>query len=184
MALTETKPIALGFKAPDFRLLDTKDNQWKTLDSLAGPKGTLVAFICNHCPYVVHVIENFVALSKELNAKGIHTIAISSNDIEKYPQDGPEKMKAFAAEHGFDFPYLFDESQSVAKAYQAECTPDFSLFDEKLKCVYRGRMDASTPGNGKENNGADLREAAQRILEGLTPIEQQHPSMGCNIKWK
>ena len=141
-------------------------------------------FICNHCPYVVHVIKELVSVTKTYQAKGIGFVAISANDIENYPDDSPEKMKLFAQENNFSFPYLYDETQEVAKAYDAACTPDFSLFDENENCVYRGRLDASTPGNNMPNDGKDLRLALDCLLKGENIPESQYPSMGCNIKWK
>ena len=162
MALTETKPINIGFKAPDFSLIDSKDNQSKSLENLKGRNGTIIAFICNHCPYVIHVIDEIISLTKDYQEKGINLIAINSNDVEKYPEDSPELMMA----------------------YHAACTPDFSLFDADLKCVYRGRLDASTPGNKVGLTGADLRKAIDNLLAEKAPLEEQFPSMGCNIKWK
>lgn len=184
MALTETKPINIGFKAPDFSLIDSKDNQSKSLENLKGRNGTIIAFICNHCPYVIHVIDEIISLTKDYQEKGINLIAINSNDVEKYPEDSPELMKKWAEDKNFPFPYLFDETQEVAMAYHAACTPDFSLFDADLKCVYRGRLDASTPGNKVGLTGADLRKAIDNLLAEKAPLEEQFPSMGCNIKWK
>jgi len=141
-------------------------------------------FICNHCPYVILVQEEIVRIAREYKEQEISFVAISSNDIKNYPQDSPERMKSHAKENGFNFPYLYDESQEVAKAYQAACTPDFYLFDSQDKCVYRGRMDNATPGNGQKVTGHDLRNALTSLITGL-PIENiQSPSMGCNIKWK
>ncbi|TXC75578.1 thioredoxin family protein [Luteibaculum oceani] len=184
MALTKTKPKELGFKAPDFSLLDPKDNESKTLNLLMGKRGTIVAFICNHCPYVKHVIEEINNIAIDYKERGINLIAINSNDIENYPEDHPDKMVEWANALGFQFPYLFDENQEVAKAYDAVCTPEFSLFDEELKCVYRGRLDAASPGNKAPVNGADLRAAIDSLLSGNKEIPNQIPSMGCNIKWK
>jgi thiol-disulfide isomerase/thioredoxin len=144
----------------------------------------VVAFICNHCPYVVHVIEEFVAFAREAQKLGVRVIAISSNDPAKYPEDAPERMTVFAANYGFTFPYLFDESQDIARAYSAACTPDLYVFDADLACVYRGRLDESTPGNGKPVTGTDLREAVESVLNGQPVSEEQWPSIGCSIKWR
>jgi peroxiredoxin len=184
MALTPTTQIELGFKAPQFLLPDTVTGNLLGFDDIKGEKGTLVMFICNHCPYVVHVIKELVSVAKTYQAKGFGFVAISANDIENYPDDSPEKMTLFAQENNFSFPYLFDETQDVAKAYDAACTPDFSLFDENENCVYRGRLDASTPGNKMPNDGKDLRFALDCLLKGEKIPEPQYPSMGCNIKWK
>lgn len=184
MALTETTNKGLHFKAPNFQLPDTISQNTKGLNEVKGEKGTVVMFICNHCPYVVHVIEEIVSLAKEYQSKGIGFVAISSNDIENYPDDAPDKMKLFAEQNQFSFPYLYDESQDVAKAYDAACTPDFSVFNSDLNCVYRGRLDDSTPGNGKPLTGQDLRNALDELLSNGKVSEPQYPSMGCNIKWK
>ena len=184
MALTETRKIALGFDAPKFSLLDVVRNEHRQLKDLKGEKATVVMFICNHCPYVIHVREQLVKLANYYRLKGIGFIATSSNDVENYPQDSPEEMRKLADEMGFPFPYLFDETQEVAKAYQAECTPDFMVFDSSLKCIYRGRLDDSTPGNGRPVTGSDLRTVLNDVLEGNRLRGEQFPSMGCNIKWK
>ena len=184
MALTPTKQIALSFKAPDFNLADTSSGNQISFSDVKGNKGTLVMFICNHCPYVIHVIEELVRVANDFLPKEIGFVAISSNDVENYPDDSPEKMKAFAATHNFPFPYLYDETQEIAKAYTAECTPDFSLFDENDLCVYRGRLDGSRPGNNVPVTGEDLRTALSQLLAGKKIPEEQLPSMGCNIKWK
>ena len=184
MALTPSNMLPLGTKAPTFTLPDTVSDKDLSLEDLASDKGTVIMFICNHCPYVIHVNKELVSIAEEYQAKGIAFIAISSNDVENYPADSPALMKTHAAEQGYPFPYLYDESQAVAKAYDAACTPDFYLFDGELNLSYRGRMDASTPGNGVENNGEDLRKALDSILAGKVMFENQIPSMGCNIKWK
>lgn len=184
MALTETTKKGLGFKAPDFKLLDTVTQQQKALNELVGLKGTVVMFICNHCPYVVHVMDEIVKVANDYQNKGIGFIAISSNDVENYPADSPEKMNLFAQEYQFPFSYLYDETQQVAKAYDAACTPDFSVFNADLSCIYRGRLDDSTPGNGNPLTGKDLRAALDEMLNSGNAIEPQYPSMGCNIKWK
>lgn len=184
MALTETIPLALGYTAPAFQLPDTVSGRNLSLEELRGEKATVVMFICNHCPYVVHIREKLVELAHDYQSRGVAFIAISSNDIVNYPQDAPDKMKALAEEMAFPFPYLYDESQEVAKAYEAACTPDFSVFDAELKCVYRGRLDDSSPGNGKPLTGADLGACLDAILSGNPVSAAQYPSMGCNIKWK
>ncbi len=183
MARTLSNMLPLGTLAPDFALPDPAGQVW-TLKDFGPAKGLLVAFICNHCPYVVHVIDGFVSLTREYGQRGVRVVAISANDVANYPADAPDKMALFAEAHGFDFPYLYDESQSVARAYDAACTPDFYLFGADMRLVYRGRMDASTPGNGVAVTGTDLRAALDALLAGAAPAAEQVPSMGCNIKWK
>jgi len=184
MVLTPTTPIPLGFIAPDFTLPDTISGRDSSLKELASENGTVIMFICNHCPYVKHVIEGIVALANDYIPKGISFIAISSNDAENYPDDSPEKMNEEAKRLGFPFPYLYDETQEVAKAYHAACTPDFNIFDGALKCVYRGQLDDSRPGNNIPVIGKDIRKALDDLLEGKKISEDQIPSIGCNIKWK
>jgi len=184
MALKESNMLALGTKAPAFDLPDTVSGKNLSLASLQSEKATVIMFICNHCPYVIHINEELVALAKSYQEKGVSFIAISSNDVNNYPQDGPDKMKVHAETVGYPFPYLYDESQEVAKAYDAACTPDFYVFNNNMDLAYRGRMDAASPGNGKENNGADLRNALDSLLSEQAISDVQHPSMGCNIKWK
>ena len=184
MALTPSNMLPLGTQAPDFSLPDTVSGQTRSLSELASDKATVVMFICNHCPYVLHVNDELVRLAREYTAKGVSFIAISSNDAEEYPQDGPDEMRRHAAEVGYPFPYLYDESQEVARAYDAACTPDFYVFDGDLKLAYRGRLDGSTPGNDVPLTGEDLRAALDAVLAGDTPSENQQPSMGCNVKWK
>lgn len=185
MAVTPSNMLPIGTKAPDFNLYDAVSGRQKSLDELKSDKGTLVMFICNHCPYVKHVNPELVRLANDYKEKGISFIAISSNDVESHPQDSPDKMKQVAKDQGYPFPYLYDETQEVAKAYKAACTPDFFLFDGDLKLIYRGRLDESSPGNNKPLNGKDLRNALDKLLVGGTiPEEEQVPSMGCNIKWK
>jgi peroxiredoxin len=184
MAATETLRIPLGFKAPDFRLLDTVSDTPLSLNELKGEIATVIMFICNHCPYVKHVNQQLVSLANDYLAKGIAFIAISSNDVVNYPQDGPELMKANAKEEKYPFPYLYDETQEVAKAYHAACTPDFSIFDKDLLCVYRGQLDDSRPKNDSISDGKDIRAALDNILAGNPVSEKQIPSLGCNIKWK
>lgn len=184
MALTPTKKIPLGFKAPEFSLPDMISGRMLGFEDVKGERGTLVMFICNHCPYVKHVIHELVRLGNEYMPKGIGFVAVNSNDADKYPEDSPEKMKEFAALNHFPFPYLYDESQEVAKAYDAACTPDFDLFDANGLCVYRGRLDGARPGNDVPVTGQDMRLAFDQLLAGEAIPEEQLPSMGCNIKWK
>jgi peroxiredoxin len=184
MADTPSKMVPLGMIAPDFVLPDTISGENKSLTDLKSEKATVIMFICNHCPFVKHVQKQLVKLAREYQAKGISFVAISSNDVEKYPDDSPQRMKEVAQELGYPFPYLYDESQEVARAYNAACTPDFYVFDKNLKLVYRGQMDASRPGNNIPVTGKDLREALDNILQGKPVSEDQRPSIGCNIKWK
>ena len=184
MALTESNDFTIGKKAPDFALINTVDNKSYSLTTAKGKKGTVLMFICNHCPFVIHVNPELIKMANEYQAKGIHFIAISSNEIEKYPQDGPQLMKQVAEDLKYPFPYLFDETQEVAKAYAAACTPDFYVFDADLKAVYHGQLDASRPGNGKPVTGKDIRNALNHLLENKAALEHQKPSVGCGIKWK
>lgn len=184
MAETPSTMIPLGTKAPSFRLLDTRTNQLVSLDDLKSSKGTVIMFLCNHCPYVKYIQSRLVELVKEYQGKGISFIAISSNDADAYPQDGPEKMRIEAENHHYTFPYLYDETQEIAKAYHASCTPDFYVFDNELHCIYRGRFDSATPGNHHQVTGNDLSMALDNILSGNPQTNDQKPSLGCNIKWK
>ncbi|XOV66143.1 MAG: thioredoxin family protein [Fluviicola sp.] len=184
MALTESNPFPLGTQAPDFILPDTKSGMQMDLTQLKGEKGTAIFFICNHCPFVIHVNDELVRMAKEYEEKGIGFIAISSNNVETHPQDGPEFMKEHAEKQGYPFPYLYDETQEVAKVYDATCTPDLYLFDKDLKAVYHGQLDDSRPGNDIPVTGKDFRKAMDQLLEGNDPIEKQKPSIGCGIKWK
>ncbi len=184
MAETPSMMIPLGTKAPDFRLLDVCSDKYVTLQELKSDVATVVMFICNHCPYVKHIQEKLVEVTTKYKEKGIHFIAINSNDVENYPADSPELMKAEAEKHRYPFPYLYDETQEVAKAYHAACTPDLYVFDKDLKCVYRGRFDEATPGNRKPVTGADLCAALDNILASKPVNSHQLPSVGCNIKWK
>ncbi|EAY29361.1 thioredoxin family protein [Microscilla marina] len=184
MALTPTKQIPLGFIAPDFTLPDTVSGKTMSLEQLKSDKATVVMFICNHCPYVKHVNDALVALANDYMPKGVAFVAISSNDAEAYPADGPEQMKTEATRLGYPFPYLYDETQEVAKAYTAECTPDFNIFDGNLRCVYRGQLDGSRPGSNVPVTGKDMRQALDAILAGKPVSTDQTPSVGCNIKWK
>lgn len=183
MSSTPSTMMELGTKAPDFKLFDTVNNQLVSLDDFNNAKGLLVVFMCNHCPYVKHILDEFVIAARDLQQKGIGVVAISSNDVENYPDDSPVKMAAEARAHQFSFPYLYDGTQEVAKAYKAACTPDFFLFDENDELVYRGQFDDSRPGNEKPVTGQDLREAVEFLLDGKVK-EDQKPSIGCNIKWK
>ena len=184
MARTLTNQIPLGFKAIDFKLTDVVTDKKVNLQDVAMKNGLVVMFICNHCPYVVHVIDQIVELANDYLKKDIGFVAISSNDVVNYPDDDPEKMKLFAKERKFKFPYLYDESQEIAKVYDAACTPDFNVFNEKLECVYRGQLDESRPGNKSKVDGKDLRLALDYVLD-LKEIDfLQKPSIGCNIKWK
>jgi peroxiredoxin len=183
MAETASKMIALGTKAPDFNLLDTRFQRQVSLQEMKSPVATVVMFICNHCPYVKHIQTKLVEVVKHYQTKKINFVAISANDVKQYPQDSPEKMREEAEKHHYTFPYLYDETQAVAKAYQAACTPDFYVFDHDLRCVYRGRFDASTPGNGQVVSGNELSAALENILDGKPVSSDQKASLGCNIKW-
>jgi peroxiredoxin len=174
--------VELGSPAPDFVLTDPSGGAW-ALGKVAGDKPALVAFICNHCPYVVHIADAFSAFAKEYQDKGLAIVAISANDTDAYPQDAPAKMGEFARRHGFSFPYLYDETQETARAYGAVCTPDLFLFDKDKKLVYRGQFDSTRPNRGTPT-GADLRAAADAVLAGRKPAADQKPSVGCSIKWK
>ncbi|MFK7809474.1 MAG: thioredoxin family protein, partial [Saprospiraceae bacterium] len=166
------------------KLKDTVSGKEKTLADIPSEKAKVIMFICNHCPYVLHITEELAQLAKDYKKKGVGFVAISSNDVEKYPTDSPSNMKAFAKDEGFSFPYLYDETQEVAKAYDAACTPDFYIFDEEDRLVYRGRLDSSRPNSGIPVNGEELRAALDAVIAGEKVSEKQYPSMGCNIKWK
>lgn len=176
--------LPLGTKAPGFTLPDVVSGKEISLSDILSDKATVIMFICNHCPYVLHVNPEIVRLAKDYQAKGVQFVGISSNDVDRYPQDSPEKMKALAEEVGYTFPYLYDESQEVAKAYDAACTPDFYVFDGAGKLFYRGRLDESRPKNDKPLTGADLRGALDAVLAGEPAPDKQYPSGGCGIKWK
>ncbi|HUH29244.1 thioredoxin family protein [Gelidibacter sp.] len=184
MAQTPSNMLPLGTKAPFFELMDTVSDEKLTLDDCKGLKGTVIMFICNHCPFVIHVNSKLVQLAKEYKSRGIDFVAISSNDIEKYPQDGPEFMKKTAIDQGYIFPYLYDQTQEVAKAYNAACTPDFYVFDAHLELVYRGQLDGSRPGNDIPVTGEDISNALDALLENQPISQDQKPSIGCNIKWR
>ncbi len=182
MVLTESSNLAIGSAAPEFTLPDTRDAQDISLSDFQN-QPILIVFMCNHCPYVVHLIDALVNTSHHFAQKGIATVCISSNDTAKYPQDGPEKMKALALNKGFEFPYCFDESQSVARAYGAVCTPDIYLFDAQHALYYHGQFDETRPGAGQAH-GLDLVNAAASMLAGNPAPEISRPSVGCSIKWK
>ena len=184
MARTPSVMIPLGFKAPAFELLDVKTDQIIKSEDLFGIKGTLIMFICNHCPFVKHINEQIVQIANDYKNSGIKLIAISSNDIVNYPEDSPVEMKKIAIKEKFIFPYLFDETQIVAKSYDAACTPDFFIFNNSKKLVYRGQLDDSRPGNNIDVTGIDIRNALDSLinLKEVNPV--QKPSIGCNIKWK
>jgi len=184
MAQTPSNMLPLGTTAPDFKLLETVTEQSLSLDEAKGLNGTVIMFICNHCPFVKNVNKELVRLAKDYKTKGINFIAISSNDVENYPQDAPDKMKETAKTEGYIFPYLYDASQQVAKAYKAACTPDFYVFDDQLKLVYRGQLDDSRPSNGVPVDGKDIRNALNALLNNQPVSPEQKPSIGCNIKWK
>jgi peroxiredoxin len=176
--------LPLGTKAPDFRLPDTRTGKSVSLGDFSPAPAFLAVFTCNHCPFAMHVRNAMVTLIKEYQAKGLAAVGISANDVGSHPQDGPAEMAKVAAAAGFTFPYLYDESQDVARAYHAACTPDFFLFDKSRQLVYRGQMDSSRPGNGVPLTGADLRAALDAVVEGRPVSGEQKPSIGCGIKWK
>jgi peroxiredoxin len=183
MAATPSTMAPLGMSAPDFTLPDAMGKEY-SLSDFQGSKGLLVVFICSHCPFVIHIRQQLGNFGREYQAKGLSVVAVVSNDLDQYPQDGPEGMIREAKEGGYTFPYLLDETQEVAKAYQAACTPDFFLFDEDRKLVYRGQFDGSRPGNEVPVTGQDLRAAADAVLAGDPVFQDQRSSIGCNIKWK
>ena len=183
MASVTSTMLPLGTKAPAFDLPDTRGNTVSISDFRDAP-ALLVVFMSNHCPYVKHIRASFVELVKEYQARGVAVVGINSNDVEAYPDDSPALMAGDAQTYGYTFPYLYDESQEVARAYRAACTPDFFLFDRSGRLVYRGQMDSSRPGNDKALTGEDLRAALDAVLAGEQVNPQQRPSMGCNIKWK
>ncbi len=184
MALTASTMLPLGTPAPAFELPDTVSSETIRLDTFAGRKGLLVMFICNHCPYVMHINAELVRLGEDYAGPELGMVAIVSNDADNYPDDAPDKLKSRAKELGYRFAYCHDESQEIAKAYTAACTPDFFLFDADRRLVYRGQLDESRPENGLPVTGKDLRAAIDAVLAGRAPAGEQKPSMGCNIKWK
>ena len=183
MVATASTMLPLGTKAPQFELPNVLDGNGIKIEENES-SAHLVAFVCNHCPYVIHLIDHLAEYFNQLTGEGISTYLISSNDIDKYPADSPDKMKDLAIENGFQFPYLFDGDQSVAKAYKAACTPDFFIFDKELSLFYRGRYDESRPGNEFPVTGNDIKGALKSLLAGGAPPGSQQPSMGCNVKWK
>lgn len=184
MALTPSTMLPLGTSAPDFSLADTVSGKTVSLASFAGKKALLVIFLCNHCPYVKHLKAGLAALGKDYEKKDAAIVGISANDPRTHPDDAPEKLAADAKAQGYRFPVLFDETQKVAQAYQAACTPDFFVFDAARKLVYRGQFDSSRPGNGQPVTGADVRAALDAAIAGKAPASKQQPSIGCNIKWR
>jgi len=184
MALTLSNMLPLATKAPNFKLIDVATKDLVSLENVRGEKGTVIMFLSNHCPFVKHVNDEIVRIANDYRVTGFGFVAISSNNIENYPQDAPMFMEETAREENYSFPYLYDESQEIAKLYDAACTPDFYLFDAELKLVYRGQLDNSRPGNGIPVNGRDLREALDNILNNHPQRTEQKPSIGCNIKWK
>ena len=184
MAAVESTMLELGTKAPNFELPNVVTGKKVSLSDFGDVSGLLVIFMCNHCPFVKHVRQGIVQLAGDYKEKGIETVAIMSNDVSTHPGDHPDKMKEEAVKFDYPFPYLYDESQEVAKAYKAACTPDFFLFDDNLELYYRGQLDDARPGNDEPVNGKDLRNAMDRMLKGEEPPQIQKPSMGCNIKWK
>jgi peroxiredoxin len=184
MAETPSTMLALGTPAPDFTLPDVVSRKTISLRTFAGKKGLLVMFLSRHCPYVRHVKDELARIGKEYGGRGIGMVAVSANDVSGYPDDAPERLKEMAEESGFTFPFCFDESQETARAFSAACTPDFFLFDDKRKLVYRGELDDSRPGNNVPVTGRELRTALEAVLAGKPAPEAQKPSLGCNIKWK
>lgn len=184
MSLTLSNMLELGTKAPDFKLLNVKNKQFVSLSDIQGNHGTVIMFICNHCPFVKHVNDELVRLANDYKVTGFGFAAISSNDADNYPEDHPDKMAEVAENKNYPFPYLYDVSQEVAKDYNAACTPDFYVFDENLELFYRGQLDDSRPKNGIPLTGRNLREALDAILNNREAPKVQKPSMGCNIKWK
>lgn len=183
MVKTASTMLPLGTPALDFTLPDGEGNPVSLADFSDAP-ALLLVFMCNHCPFVIHVAEGLAALAKEYQERGVAVVGVNSNDVGTHPDDAPEKMVEESKTRGYTFPYLFDETQEVAKAYRAACTPDFYVFDGRRELAYRGQMDASRPGSGAEVTGEDLRAALDAVLEGRPPAEDQTPSIGCNIKWR
>jgi len=184
MALTASTMLPLGTKAPDFNLPDVISNQTISIANFVGKKALLVMFICQHCPFVKHVQHQLAQIGRDYLKQDVAIVAISANDVNKYPDDAPEKLKAMAEELGFTFPFCYDESQETAKTYTAACTPDFFLFDADQRLVYRGQLDNSRPSNEQPVDGHDLRTALEQVLAGQSVSQDQKPSIGCNIKWK
>lgn len=179
-----TTELALNTKAPHFALLDVVSDKLYSLHDIVSKKATVIMFLCNHCPYVQHILDELVDLVKEYQEKGVNFVAISSNDVENYPEDGPEEMKALALERSFTFPFLYDQTQQTAHHYHAVCTPEFFVYDQNIQLAYHGRFDDSRPRNEAPVTGCDLRQALDALLIGEKPPEDQQPSIGCGIKWK
>ena len=184
MVLTPSTMLPLGSSAPDFVLPDVVSGETVTLDNFAGKEALLVMFICRHCPFVIHVQEELARLGSDYQSKSVAILAISSNDVQTHPEDAPSQLQAMAEELNFSFPYCYDETQQVARTYQAACTPDFFLFNGRRELVYRGQLDESRPGNDKPVTGRDLRSAMDAVLSGIPVSSDQTASVGCNIKWK
>ena len=184
MARTPSNMMPLMTEAPRFEIRDTISGEMMSLNQLKGEKGTVIFFICNHCPFVIHVNSELVRIARDYADLGIGFMAVSSNDVENYPDDAPHLMKKVAEDQDYPFPYLYDEAQEVARAYDAACTPDIYLFDSNLRLAYRGQLDGSRPGNDVPLTGIDLRNALDAILDGREVSGVQKPSLGCNIKWK
>lgn len=184
MARTPSTMLAVGTPCPDFRLPDAVTGRQVARDDFADSPALLVAFICNHCPFVIHIQDELARFSRDYEPRGLAVVGISSNDVSRFPDDHPDRMAKQARSVGYTFPYLFDDSQDVAKAFRAACTPDFFLFDGERKLAYRGQFDGSRPGNDVSVTGEDLRAAADAVLAGHPGPEDQKPSLGCNIKWK
>ena len=184
MALTESSPLGAGFAMPDFFLPDVSSGESVSAPAVAGEKGTVVIFLCRHCPYVVHVLPTLIALGRDFMARGFGFVGISSNDTTTHPEDSPERLALMAKERNIPFPILYDGTQETARAFRAQCTPEFYVFGRDARLYYHGRMDPSTPGNNVPCTGSDLRAALEALLAGRPAPEPQQPSMGCNIKWK
>jgi peroxiredoxin len=184
MVKTASTMLPLGTMAPEFSLKNPVDGSTVSLQDFAGKKGLLVIFMCNHCPFVIHVADELAKLTREYMGRGVAVVGINSNDASKHPADSPERMVAEAENRGYPFPYLYDETQNVAHAYRAACTPDFFLFDGERRLVYRGQMDDSRPDSGVPVTGKDLRRALDAVLAGEDAPKEQRPSLGCNIKWQ
>jgi peroxiredoxin len=183
MPLTTTE-LALNTKAPEFALIDVTSDKLYSLHDLVSKKATVIMFLCNHCPYVQHILGELVVVVKEYQEKGVNFVGISSNDVENYPEDGPEEMKALAKEYGFTFPYLYDQTQQTAHHYHAVCTPEFFVYDQNMRLAYHGCFDESRPRSQAPVTGQDLRNALDALLTGERPTAAQQPSIGCGIKWK
>lgn len=184
MALTESTMMPLGTQAPNFHIKDVMTDRYMTLEDVQSPVATVFFFICNHCPYVIHINSELVRIANDYRHKGVSFVAISSNDVTKSPEDAPDMMRIVGKVLKYPFPYLYDKHQEVAKAYDAACTPDIYVYDGEAKLYYRGRLDDSRPGNNVDLSGTDLRAAIDALLAGKPSPEKQVPSMGCNIKWK